>query len=198
MFSAIQQHRLHNNRTIFLWRNVVEQHSTHHLGLESRNNESTVRKIPILLHARQLPVLPNKHQIAIDTFPRSRFKFLFMIPWLLLVLAPLSTIAAVDKTLGVVPDLISHYITPKSGSWKCLDGSKDIPWSAVNNDYCDCPDGSDEPGWMQCNFSSYHSPSNKDLKGTSACPNNTFYCRNEGHIGGIIPSSRVNDGLCGV
>ena len=33
--------------------------------------------------------------------------------------------------------------------------------------------------------------------GTSACPNSTFYCRNEGHIGAVITSSRVNDGLCG-
>ena len=33
--------------------------------------------------------------------------------------------------------------------------------------------------------------------GTSACPNSTFYCRNEGHIGATIPSSRVNDGICG-
>jgi protein kinase C substrate 80K-H len=33
--------------------------------------------------------------------------------------------------------------------------------------------------------------------GTSACLNNTFYCVNNGHIGDSIPSSRVNDGLCG-
>ena len=35
------------------------------------------------------------------------------------------------------------------------------------------------------------------IEGTGACPNTTFYCRNEGHIGATIPSSRVNDGLCG-
>lgn len=34
-------------------------------------------------------------------------------------------------------------------------------------------------------------------EGTSACANSTFYCQNEGHIGSTIPSSRVNDGLCG-
>ena len=34
--------------------------------------------------------------------------------------------------------------------------------------------------------------------GTSACSGNTFYCVNEGHIGASIPSSRVNDGLCGL
>lgn len=34
--------------------------------------------------------------------------------------------------------------------------------------------------------------------GTSACPNASFFCRNEGHYGMVIRSSRVNDGLCGM
>jgi len=58
-----------------------------------------------------------------------------------------------------------------------LDGSKEIPWTAVNDDFCDCLDGSDEPG-------------------TSACSNGIFYCQNAGHLGASIPSSRVSDGLC--
>lgn len=33
--------------------------------------------------------------------------------------------------------------------------------------------------------------------GTGACPGTTFYCKNVGHIGMTIPSSRVQDGLCG-
>ncbi|KAJ7929160.1 glucosidase II beta subunit-like-domain-containing protein [Mycena leptocephala] len=98
-----------------------------------------------------------------------------MLLWLLVV--PLPALASLEKTLGVPPALISKYSPPKSGSWKCLDGSKEIPWEFVNDDACDCPDGSDEPG-------------------TSACPNSTFYCQNVGHIGATIPSSRVNDGLC--
>ncbi|KAJ6627392.1 glucosidase II beta subunit-like-domain-containing protein [Mycena sp. CBHHK59/15] len=98
-----------------------------------------------------------------------------MIPWLLVL--PVPVLASLDKTLGVPPALLSSYSPPKSGLWKCLDGSKEIPWDFVNDDACDCPDGSDEPG-------------------TSACPNSTFYCQNDGHIGETIPSSRVNDGLC--
>lgn len=105
-----------------------------------------------------------------------------MVPWVLLLL-PLPALSAVDKTHGVPPTLAASYVpTTKSASqhtWTCLDGSKVISWSAVNDDYCDCPDGSDEPG-------------------TGACPDTKFYCRNEGHIGAFIPSSRVGDGLCGM
>lgn len=93
-----------------------------------------------------------------------------------LLLAALPLVGASKTVLGVPPVLQSKY-TPSGSTWKCLDGSKEILWSAVNNDYCDCPDGSDEPG-------------------TSACPTSKFYCANVGHVGGTIPSSRVNDGLC--
>ncbi|KAI9572397.1 glucosidase II beta subunit-like-domain-containing protein [Boletus coccyginus] len=99
-----------------------------------------------------------------------------MIPWLLLAL-PLPALAALDKTHGVPPALQAKYTPSASGTWSCLDGSKEILWSAVNDDYCDCPDGSDEPG-------------------TGACPGTTFYCKNVGHIGTTIPSSRVQDRLC--
>ncbi|KAJ3790593.1 glucosidase II beta subunit-like-domain-containing protein [Lentinula aff. detonsa] len=96
--------------------------------------------------------------------------------WLLLLL-PLQALGAAEKTLGVPPDSISKYVPSKSNTWTCLDGSKEIPWDYVNDDACDCADGSDEPG-------------------TGACPNQPFYCKNEGHVGSFIPSSRVKDGLC--
>ena len=67
--------------------------------------------------------------------------------WLLLAL-PIPALAGIEKTRGVPPALLSRYQSPGSdaASWSCLDGTKSVPWSAVNDDYCDCPDGSDEPG----------------------------------------------------
>lgn len=59
----------------------------------------------------------------------------------------------------------------------CIDGSSTIPFSFVNDDYCDCEDGSDEPG-------------------TAACSNAMFHCINAGHVSLNIPSSRVNDNVC--
>ncbi|KAF9951580.1 hypothetical protein BGZ72_006938 [Mortierella alpina] len=78
---------------------------------------------------------------------------------------------------GVSPSDAKLYTPNSSQSWSCLDGSKIIPFSAVNDDYCDCADGSDEPG-------------------TSACGTGHFHCANEGHLPSSIKTSRVNDGIC--
>jgi len=68
---------------------------------------------------------------------------------------------------------------PTEGTFTCFDGSLTIPFNQVNDDYCDCSnDGSDEPG-------------------TSACPNGIFHCTNKGYKPYFIPSSHVNDGICG-
>jgi protein kinase C substrate 80K-H len=51
--------------------------------------------------------------------------------------------------LGVSPHSAALYapiISTTPATWKCLDGSQTILYSAVNDDYCDCIDGSDEPG----------------------------------------------------
>lgn len=73
-----------------------------------------------------------------------------MHPWLLLLL-PLRVLANKERLRGVSPDLVGRYAPTKQGSaetWQCLDGSKSIDWSAINDDFCDCPDGSDEPGTL--------------------------------------------------
>ena len=67
----------------------------------------------------------------------------------LLLALPVSAVVAVEKTHGVSDSLLPKYVPTSKGSssvWTCLDGSKTISWSSVNDDYCDCPDGSDEPG----------------------------------------------------
>ncbi|KAG0345713.1 hypothetical protein BG004_003236 [Podila humilis] len=78
---------------------------------------------------------------------------------------------------GVSPSKAKAYSADQAGNWKCLDGSKTIKFSAVNDDYCDCPDGSDEPG-------------------TSACGQGYFFCPNKGHTAAYIKTSRINDGVC--
>ena len=79
-----------------------------------------------------------------------------------------------------IPSSPDHHFT-------CLTHpSISIPFSLVNDDYCDCPDGSDEPGTAAC----AHLPHTKlAVKG--------FYCANEpGHTPQFLPLNRVNDGIC--
>ena len=76
---------------------------------------------------------------------------------------------------GIPMERLSFY-NPEE-DFSCLDGSNRIPFSMVNDDYCDCLDGSDEPG-------------------TSACPSGKYYCLNKGYVGKEVVSSRVNDGIC--
>ncbi|KAK4780617.1 hypothetical protein SAY87_016723 [Trapa incisa] len=80
-----------------------------------------------------------------------------------------------DQFLGISPEDVVYY---KSSDFiKCKDGSKKFSKVQLNDDFCDCRDGTDEPG-------------------TSACPSAKFYCRNAGHTGTLLFSSRVNDGIC--
>ncbi|KAI9494851.1 glucosidase II beta subunit-like-domain-containing protein [Zychaea mexicana] len=92
------------------------------------------------------------------------------------ILAAIAVVQA-SELRGVAPEQKPLYTPHSDGHWECLDSSKKIPYTAINDDYCDCPDGSDEPG-------------------TSACPNSLFYCNNEGHIAAYIKSYAVNDGVC--
>lgn len=79
-------------------------------------------------------------------------------------------------TVATILSLTAFASAIEQGSFRCEDGS-DIPLSYIDDDFCDCDDGSDEPR-------------------TSACSNGRFYCRNKGHLGAYIYSSRVSDGIC--
>jgi hypothetical protein len=48
---------------------------------------------------------------------------------------------------GVRPDLEKVYVKALAeGTWRCLDGSRTLSASVINDDWCHCADGSDEPG----------------------------------------------------
>jgi protein kinase C substrate 80K-H len=86
-----------------------------------------------------------------------------------LAIATLSIVQA-QSIRGIDPSKVELY-----KDFKCFDRSNPMP--VVNDDYCDCLDGSDEPG-------------------TSACGNATFYCENKGYRPAMVPSRKVNDGVC--
>ncbi|GHJ89304.1 hypothetical protein NliqN6_5706 [Naganishia liquefaciens] len=83
---------------------------------------------------------------------------------------------------GVDPALTSKYPTHSAESFSCFsDPSIKVPFSSINDDYCDCPDGSDEPGTSAC---------------SEVALRVKFWCLNKGHIPGWVYASRVNDGIC--
>jgi hypothetical protein len=93
------------------------------------------------------------HQSAVLRTILFRFtKFLFvtfqqrLMYTLLLLAVALPVPICTSQVLGVHPSLQHAYSPSNTNTWKCLDGSREIPFSAVNDDYCDCLDGTDEPG----------------------------------------------------
>lgn len=126
----------------------------------------------------------NKSRELITILPRNVVSF-SIYNWIMLSRVSLialfvcSVTAASEKPVirGLDPALASKYVPSAQGTFKCLDGSLEIPFARVNDDYCDCPDGSDEPG-------------------TSACNNGSFYCANIGHTPARISSRKVNNGVC--
>lgn len=84
-------------------------------------------------------------------------------------------VAKNGRILGLNPEFESRYVMDSEGMFLCLESQELIPYSMLNDDYCDCKDGSDEPS-------------------TSACSDTFFFCSSSDS--NIIPSSRVNDGVC--
>ncbi|KPI87223.1 hypothetical protein ABL78_3693 [Leptomonas seymouri] len=94
------------------------------------------------------------------------------------------------RVLGVQTAHVGLYDAAESSkSFRCLDESKTIPFSAVNDEVCDCPDGSDEPGTSACAAL---------INGVlPKLPENwQFQCTNEGFFEQSFPHSRVSDGIC--
>ncbi|OAX81270.1 hypothetical protein ACJ72_04388 [Emergomyces africanus] len=121
--------------------------------------------------------------------------------FVLLGITACSTIGAVgsgepSRPRGVSPEFSKYYQDPST--FTCISNpSVHIPFSAVNDDYCDCPDGSDEPGTSACASISQFSPSdlqNDGVNRTPALPG--FYCVNKGHKPSVISFQRINDGVC--
>ncbi|XP_067619130.1 uncharacterized protein [Eurosta solidaginis] len=94
----------------------------------------------------------------------------------------------VDESIKIIRGIrlfdYDSYKPNFNGNFRCLDGSHEVSFERVNDEYCDClSDGSDEPS-------------------TNACSNGRFYCKyQKRHITGrgvdfFVPSSRVNDGIC--
>lgn len=92
--------------------------------------------------------------------------------------SPKSLKSSLPVIRGVNPDEADLYVANDNQMFTCLHSKKLIPFSDVNDDYCDCDDNTDEPG-------------------TSAC-DGKFYCKtqfpNQALV--VLPSNRVNDGIC--
>ncbi|KAH0274953.1 hypothetical protein KCU91_g4891, partial [Aureobasidium melanogenum] len=120
--------------------------------------------------------------------------------WFIAAASIASAASEPSRPRGVGPEFAKFY--KDAESFTCISNpSIKIPFSQVNDDYCDCPDGSDEPGTSACSYLSPLSPStlsdttNKDqINSTQVLPG--FYCKNKGHQPSYVPYTSVNDGFC--
>lgn len=109
----------------------------------------------------------------------------------------------VPRNQQLITTVVAKFYKSPDNTFACISNpSHRIPFSQVNDDYCDCPDGSDEPGTSACSYLSHLSfpqprpgasaliPANESL----ALPG--FYCKNKGHIPSYVRFENVNDGIC--
>jgi len=79
---------------------------------------------------------------------------------------------------GVAPEEQGRYAF--GSTFRCLSGGGEVPFTAVNDNFCDCGDGSDEPGTGAC----------------AGQDQTLFHCANEGSTPQLVYASRVGDGIC--
>lgn len=82
----------------------------------------------------------------------------------------------------------------------CYSGTKTVPLSFLNDNYCDCDDdGSDEPGTSACSHGHFICGQLPSIT-TTLPPYHHLRGQNkqqeDGEVAASIPSSRVNDGFC--
>lgn len=99
--------------------------------------------------------------------------------------------------------VVAKFYKPVESQFSCISNpSIRIPFSRVNDDYCDCPDGSDEPGTPACSYLHHYSPRHVPNPYASTTPRNEtlalpgFYCKNKGHVPAYVRFENVNDGVC--
>ncbi|KAK5955000.1 hypothetical protein OHC33_003679 [Knufia fluminis] len=107
-----------------------------------------------------------------------------------------------SRPRGVGSEFAKFYKAPDK-PFACISNpSISIPFSHVNDDYCDCPDGSDEPGTSACSYLHHFNPEQPRPGANALTPKNEsmalpgFYCKNKGHIPAYIRFENVNDGVC--
>lgn len=83
--------------------------------------------------------------------------------------------AGTSSIRGVAPS--DAHLYSSISNFVCDNGKRTLPFSSINDGFCDCDDATDEPG-------------------TSACNSGKFKCINKGFKMITIPSSRVDDGIC--
>ncbi|KAK5084149.1 hypothetical protein LTR70_007941 [Exophiala xenobiotica] len=107
-----------------------------------------------------------------------------------------------SRPRGVGPEFAKFYKATDKPFVCISNPSIHIPFSQVNDDYCDCPDGSDEPGTAACSYLHHFSPDQPRPGANALTPKNEsmalpgFYCKNKGHIPAYVRFENVNDGVC--
>ncbi|KMU90048.1 glucosidase 2 subunit beta [Coccidioides immitis H538.4] len=169
--------------------------------------EDSGRRAQTTRYLASLPRQTGRIVLKLDIRNGNEFNAATMTPtskaFLLLSLATLYTSSTAStanpRPRGVGPEFAKYY--KDASTFTCISNpSIKLPFSAVNDNYCDCPDGSDEPGTSACSFISSLSPSfvsdpgDETSNRTSALPG--FYCKNKGHKPAYLPFQRVNDAVC--